>query len=397
MRYIVITGVNFANKGAEAMMFHLYSYLQNKWPDKKVVALCKTTEKQLNEHRKRYVLDTVSYYLADAFYAEGGLYKIAGTIKGIQSKSNALRIKEIIQNADLCVDASGYNYSSKFGVFDCYAWLKNIEFMKKHKVPVIIMPQSFGPFDFSKVIGWYINAKAKKILKYPKKIYAREKSGYDLMVRTYSLTNMALESDLVFVDKDIMPEDIYKDMSFKKDYDIPNGSVAVIPNQKLQVHSFDNNGQKIYSSVIDTLLKLNKKVYIIRHCDADLNFCETLAQQYKDEKKVIYINDDIDCLEYRELIQKFDYAVASRYHGVVHAYKAATPCVVIGWAEKYYELARLCGQEKYIIDLADYDNNVLIEKISNMNNSFEQEKNIIKKKYTKIINKNTLYKDAFVD
>lgn len=47
MRYILITGINFNNKGAEAMMFHLYYYLQKKWPDKKVVALCKNSEQQL--------------------------------------------------------------------------------------------------------------------------------------------------------------------------------------------------------------------------------------------------------------------------------------------------------------------------------------------------------------
>lgn len=65
MRYILITGINFNNKGAEAMMFHLYHYLQKRWPDKKVVALCKNSEEQLKKYRERYKLRTLSFYPAD--------------------------------------------------------------------------------------------------------------------------------------------------------------------------------------------------------------------------------------------------------------------------------------------------------------------------------------------
>ena len=65
MRYILITGINFNNKGAEAMMFHLYYYLQKKWPDKKVVALCKNSEQQLKKYREQYKLRTLSFYPAD--------------------------------------------------------------------------------------------------------------------------------------------------------------------------------------------------------------------------------------------------------------------------------------------------------------------------------------------
>ena len=78
MRYILITGINFNNKGAEAMMFHLYYYLQKKWPDKKVVALCKNSEQQLKKYREQYKLRTLSFYPADFFDAQGGLYSLAG-------------------------------------------------------------------------------------------------------------------------------------------------------------------------------------------------------------------------------------------------------------------------------------------------------------------------------
>lgn len=108
MRYILITGINFNNKGAEAMMFHLYYYLQKKWPDKKVVALCKNSEQQLKKYREQYKLRTLSFYPADFFDAQGGLCSLAGRARGIQSQRNSANLRKVLCNADLCVDASGF-------------------------------------------------------------------------------------------------------------------------------------------------------------------------------------------------------------------------------------------------------------------------------------------------
>lgn len=395
MKYIIITGVNFNNKGAQAMMFHLYYYLQKKYPDKKVVALCKNTEKQLKRYWERYKIRVVSFYLADSFYVEGGLYRVAGCIKGIQSRKNAARLQKILRNTDLCVDASGFNFSNKFGLLDNYAWLKNIEIMKRHKIPVVIMPQSFGPFDFPNWYGWGVKAKARTVLQYPKKIFAREQAGFDDLKEQFHVKELFLSPDLVLLGNDLKPRAFYRNLADMKRYKVAEGSVAVVPNQKLKAHSTDLNGESIYVSTIEALLEENKKVYIIRHCDSDKKFCETLSQKFQGNGNVVYIDEDLDCMEYAELIRHFDFAVVSRYHGIVHSYKAGTPCVVIGWADKYQELTQQLTQSQYVMDLNSFDARKLRAKIHEMCLNCKDERAVINRCYSELRKSNDLYQTAF--
>ncbi len=376
------------------MMFHLYHYLQKRWPDKKVVALCKNSEEQLKKYRERYKLRTLSFYPADFFDAQGGLYSLAGRVRGIQSRKNSARLRRALHNADLCVDASGFVFSSKFGLLDNYVWLKKIALMKKYKIPVVVMPQSFGPFDYPKWAKHALMWEAKRILKYPVKIYAREQAGYDA-VKAYCMAgNLFVSPDLVLLGENLNPGHFYRNPRLMKTYEIKAGSVAVIPNQKLKVHASDVNGQDIYESAVRALLCEGKYVYIIRHCDSDRVFCAALADKFRTEDRVVYIDDEIDCIEFSRLIAQFDFAVASRYHGVVHSYKAGTPCVVIGWADKYQELARQVAQENYVMDLAEYNEHALDGIIHEMCGNFQEEKRKIVQEYNYLIEDNNLYQTA---
>lgn len=395
MRYIIIIGVNFDNKGAEAMMFHLYQYLQEAYPDRKVVALCKTSGKQLEEIKERYKLRALSCYMADFFYAEGGLYRFAGRVKGIQGRQNCAKVRKILDNTDLCVDASGFNFSSKFGLTDNYAWLKNIDIMKRHRIPVVIMPQSFGPFDFPKWYGWGLKLMARKTLKYPQRIFARERTGFMEMKAYCRPESLFLSPDLVLLGENLKPELFYRNRTSVKKYTVASGSVAIVPNQKLKIHSSELTGEKIYMAAINMLLKEGRHVYIIRHCESDKAFCDSLAAKFQDRNNVTYIDADIDCMEYAGLIRQFDFAVVSRYHGIVHSYKEGTPCVVIGWADKYQELLEKFSQNKYLINLSGYSENELCNKIHDMNLNYQREETIIKGQYHKLLEKNTLYKTAF--
>lgn len=267
--------------------------------------------------------------------------------------------------------------------------------MKKFKIPVVIMPQSFGPFDYPKWFGWLLLRKAKRILQYPKRIYAREQSGFEKM-KIYCLAeNLFLSPDLVLLSQDLNLKQFYRNVNLIKTYEMKAESVVVIPNQKLKVHASNVNGENIYLSAVRALLREGKCVYIIRHCDSDREFCTALADKFRMEDNVVYIDEEVDCISFARLIGQADFAVASRYHGVVHSYKAGTPCVVIGWADKYQELAAQVAQEKYVMDLSGYDEHMLDEMIHDMCKNFQKERQIITQKYNKLIENCNLYEAAF--
>lgn len=88
----------------------------------------------------------------------------------------------------------------------------------------------------------------------------------------------------------------------------------------------------------------------------------------------------MDCLEFNQFIQSFDYIIGSRYHAIVHAYKNSVPCIVLGWADKYRELLKQFGQEKYMFDVrADIDQEAVLQSVICMENQWMTEKRVIER------------------
>ena len=106
---------------------------------------------------------------------------------------------------------------------------------------------------------------------------------------------------------------------------------------------------------------------------------------YKDEDRVHLIEEELSCIEYEKVIVFFDFVIASRYHSIVHSYKAGTPAIIIGWATKYYELAQEMHQEKYHIDVRK---ELRVEKILNlveiMHLNYQNESEIIRKEVSEL-------------
>ena len=89
---------------------------------------------------------------------------------------------------------------------------------------------------------------------------------------------------------------------------------------------------------------------------------------------VILLEQDFSCLEFNELVQKFRYLVASRFHSIVHAYKNGVPCIAMGWATKYHDLLKLFGQEQYVFDVRiDTGTTNILEAIGQMDSCHAEE------------------------
>ena len=306
----------------------------------------------------------------------------------IGRRNNLFRYKEVrntIRSIDLIIDVSGFNLGKKWSVEIQESYLNNIRLAKKYNIPIIMMPQSFGSFDYPKEKEFLLQ-EIGELLKYPEVIFAREKEGYDMLINQFGLNNVQLSTDLVLQNNGVDISNIYKKPLHGANLsNVENGAVAVIPNTQCFNHGDKDKNIQMYKEIISYLVEKGKTVYIFRHSREDFPICKLIAEQFNNEK-VVLLDNEFSCLEYDEFVKKFDFVICSRFHGIVHAYRNYIPCILLGWAVKYQELAVNLGQGQFAFDITEPDFNA--EKVKNAIDKLlvgaSEESYIIKKHVTEI-------------
>ena len=271
----------------------------------------------------------------------------------------------IIKKADYLIDISGFALSSKFGIKVCLNYTSWLDFVKKYNscCMIYLMPQSFGPFDFDEATSNKIKSSLAKC----DMIFVREQGGYKALTEDFGLKNVVKSYDSVLLEKDYSPEKVISniDKYIEKPQKAEGRKIAIIPNYRL----IDRGNNSI-----DSLIALYSKIineanvsitfYLIPHAGEDIQLCRFIKECFPDNDKVVLIDHVMASFNYESFISDFDYIIASRYHSIVHAYREGTPAIIIGWSEKYDELAKAFNQTDYIYDLkGNIDIMSLINKI----------------------------------
>lgn len=392
---ILIVGANFQNKGAQSMLFVTVDEIKKRLPDCEVYFAGKGLfdEELYTFHQLYYSESAKKIALGDHVLQNKIKCFVKDTVKLLLGrKTNLYRyndVKKFMYGLNLIIDVSGFNLGEKWSVEIQESYLNNIRLAKKYSIPMVMMPQSFGGFDYSKEKEFLLKEIAM-LLQYPKIIFAREKKGYQLLVECFSLTNVQLSTDLVLQNKGIDLSNIYKKSLEKNTFPyIEPNSVAIIPNIQCFKHGDSNKIIQSYKDIIFHLIEIGRKVYIFRHSKDDLSICQLIANQFCNTQ-VVFLNNDFSCLEYDTFIKNFEFAICSRFHGIVHAYRNYIPCILLGWEVKYQELAENVGQEKYVFDITDphFDIRNAISAINVLIQNSKQESKIISEHLTLIREKN---------
>lgn len=386
---VFITGANFANKGAQSMLFTTISAIRQHYPDSKIF---------FGHSNKTPVLQ--EKFSFDEVYWRRNLFKVS--TEGITVNppppqwSSVEETLTTLKNSDLVIDVSGFSFGKKWGVQAALNYLNAIEVIRKLGIPMILFPQSFGSFEFgdSQKI---LDDKTKSVMNYPKKIFARERDGYLPLHDKYGLKNVVLHPDLVLASNKVNIADIYKvvpEISVPK---VSEGScVGVVPNMR----TFDKGDfwrtLQIYYEIINFLLKEDKHVYLFRHSKEDLTPCKWLKNLFKDDERVVLWKNDFSCFEYDEVCRQFDFLIIGRYHGIVHAYRNNVPCLLLGWAVKYMELAQLMYQSQYVFDLSapNIDMRDIFYAVRDMEDNLDLNKRILRERLTQVQRHTTCFDDA---
>lgn len=388
MRNIIVTGGELFNKGAQSMLFVTVDNLKKKFPEHRIYLLSPMDKERPDEEKKQYAFDFMGWYPVK--FAKCQNNKLLRLIELLRNGEELCEAEEIYNNTDLMVDISGYALGSDWSYAKCNDYLEHFEFAKAFGIPFYIMPQSFGPFDFKGKSSERLNSRIKNVLSSAEAIFAREKEGYDALRSSYGLENVYLKDDFVLCSGEI---DLKNVLRYQPVIDIPTvekGSVAIVPNVRNNVVGKNEKELlSLYDDIIKVLNGKGHKVYIIYHSTHDRDFCRKIKENNLTKDDVIFLDREFSCIEYSELVGKFEFSVASRFHSIVHAYKKGVPCITLGWATKYTDLLRLFEQEKYMFDVRSSLNvEEILSAVEKLCDNFRRESHVIKEKLADIQKEN---------
>lgn len=387
MRNVIITGGELFNKGAQAMTFVTVSELKKRFPKHRILLLSTEDLKRPEKERNQYTFDFIGWYPIK--FAKAQKNPMLRAVCMFRNKKEFNECEEIYRNCDLILDISGYAIGDNWDYYYCKQYLEHIEFAKCFGIPMYMMPQSLGPFNFVGEHAAELNQLCKKLFPYPLVICAREQEGYEMIKKAYNLSNVVLLPDLVLNNRGVETADIFTNSPRFYFPTIPKNSVGIIPN----VRTLDLCGEEellsMYKKAISAILKQGNTTYILSHATCDIELCRKLKQSFIENKNVILIDSDLNCIEFNHIVKQFKYVIASRFHAIVHAMKNGIPCIAIGWAIKYYNLLSMFGQEDYVFDVHDEIETEELEKaIDRINCSVLENSINIKRKLIEIQKEN---------
>lgn len=384
-KYILVTGGELYNKGAQAMTFITADEIAKRWPNCKMVLLSPRDVKRPESEKSKYKFEI----------QEGINWKIKlglhiPIVREIlcKKKKNKYYL-DMMLHTEAEIDISGFAIGDQWNSKNIILLLISRVFDPSiYHIPVYFMPQSFGPFGFKGKYKTLVNIALKMWLPKVSLIMAREEEGYRLLKTKFELQNVIKSYDLVLKNKGINIDNIFQcaDAKPQLEMEADGENVAIIPNIKNQKYITANSILKMYREIVDFLRRKKNNVYLIYHSSEDYEICKQIKNNgFQGDSGVILIERELSCLEFDLLVQNMKYIVASRYHSIVHAYRRCVPALGIGWAVKYSELMNTFSQDKYQIDVRKgIDMMAIIKSLEKLDENWNMESATIKRKLLKI-------------
>lgn len=381
------------NKGAQAMTFTVINEIKKRYPDKDIVVNCPDED-------KGYAFELLKIGKKLKVELLGGVYRMLSKGLGADEKVNTdkRQMLRLLSELELIVDISGFALSSQFSLRHSVNFIANIMLAQKYRIPMVLLSQSFGPFDYQGLAGMIMPPLLKKYMTYPTYIYARELEGMEFL-KPYTRRNVKKSVDIVLQGGDHYdPRYLFRSGAYapKPPVEIKPGSVAIIPNVKTMKYGSRQTLLSMYGNIVDRLLSHGIDVCLIRHSTEDLAICQQIKANYAQDERVRLLEDEFDCIEIHGLLQQFRFVVASRYHSIIHSYKNGIPAIAIGWATKYRELLDRFGQSEYIFDVrqSEHLDRHIADKLDRMVERREVEAKTIAQAMNEI-RRATIFDEAF--
>lgn len=233
-------------------------------------------------------------------------------------------------------------------------------------LPVLIMPNSFGPIN-----GFLCKWQVKRALKKCKVIYCREHVSYEYMHKHFSQIEFYESFDLGLY---LKPEKVGSIVEFPDE--MPKVALTVRP-YRFPEHE---NGTQLYQNYIDGmrqfiqwLIDNNYYPVMVQHTLAenahedDMKAIDDIRKVLPDGGYSVFADKSFNCRQMKALYSKFDYIVGTRFHSVIFSLMEGVPAMAIAYGgNKTRGIMAGIGLSEYVIGIDEIDKEKLISIFKKM-------------------------------
>jgi polysaccharide pyruvyl transferase WcaK-like protein len=116
-------------------------------------------------------------------------------------------------------------------------------------------------------------------------------------------------------------------------------------------------------SVGASVLLIPHEISFAKNPQDDRFLCRLIKDAIGDGGEVAVLDGLYSAADVKAVVGNLDMLVGSRFHSIVAALSCRVPPIVLGWSHKYLELMRSVGLEDLVLDYAQPETSVLIERI----------------------------------
>lgn len=306
---IELRNVSDRNKGAELM---LHSMIEH-YAGRDDVTLCANHRVASGAARRALGLRGLVYHHTDTRY----LSLPAATVpRWLRDSLDVVHPTDV----DLVLDGAGFAYGDTWGPERLQNALRYYGHVKAHGGRVVLMPQSFGPFDDPQV-----RALASELFELVDLVFPRDD--------TAAACVRALTGDVakVMQSPDFTPLLKPADTS---DVTLPERPAAIIPNKKMiQKTDVTTEGYVAFvAAVAESFSAAGLSPFVLPHAVEDQKLVAQLRPLLPAAIPVVI---EHDARRLKGLIGRCEAVFCSRFHGVMSALSQAVPLLATGWSHKY--------------------------------------------------------------
>lgn len=177
-------------------------------------------------------------------------------------------------------------------------------------------------------------------------ICARESFTYNALKKR-GFANVVQTADIAFT---LEPEKT----------EIPDGAYIAINLSPLVMRK-NPNIRSAYQNLVDHILENTRYwIALVPHVEVSVdNDVEALAQLKGDESRIFRVPVGLNAAQYKYVISKADFCVASRTHATIAAWSSLVPTIAVGYSLKARGIAEDLGQGRFVMDAGTLDGDAL--------------------------------------